>query len=220
MTRAPRISLVHATPLAIQPITESFTRWWPDATVYNLLDDSLAADLKRADGNVDAMTSRFSALVGYSLRTGADGVLFTCSAFGPAIESARRGIDVPILKPNEAMIEEALGLGRKIALVATFQPALAPIARQFHDFAAGNKTDLQVTSCFVEGAWPALQSGDKSTHDRLIAEVCARLSDHDVVCFAQFSMTSAHAAAEAASRRPTLTTTDSAVKKLKALLSR
>ena len=66
MTRAPRISLVHATPLAISPIIESFARWWPDAAVYNLLDDSLAADLQAVGGNIDAMAPRFSALRSHS----------------------------------------------------------------------------------------------------------------------------------------------------------
>ncbi|HEX7932491.1 MAG TPA: aspartate/glutamate racemase family protein [Paraburkholderia sp.] len=220
MTAKPRIHLVHATPLAMQPITESFARLWPDAMVYNLLEDSLSADLQRAGDDIHVMSPRFAALVRYVRDAGADGVLFTCSAFGPAVEAARTGIEIPVLKPNEAMIEEALALGRNIALVATFEPALAPIAREFREFAAGRHPDLQIQCCFVEGAWPALQAGDRDTHDHLIAQACARLAEHDVICFAQFSMTSAHAQAEAASGRPTLTTPDSAVKKLKALLTR
>ncbi|CAD6560836.1 aspartate/glutamate racemase family protein [Paraburkholderia sabiae] len=220
MNGTPRIQLIHATPLSISPITESFTRLWPEVTTYNLLEDSLTADLQRARGDIRAMTPRFTSLVQYALGAGANGVLFTCSAFGPAIEAARAGIGQPVLKPNEAMIEEALALGRRIALIATFQPALAPIAQEFAEAAAGKYPDLQIASHFVEGAWPALQAGDVKTHDSLIADVCARAADSDVICFAQFSMTSALASAQAASGRPTLTTPDSAVRKLKALLNR
>ncbi|RAR47920.1 hypothetical protein C7401_15714 [Paraburkholderia unamae] len=216
MNSKTRISLIHATSVAIQPINESFRRLWPDATVYNLLEDSLTADLERAGGDIMVMAHRFSALVRYSRDTGADGILFTCSSFGPAVEAARASIDVPVLKPNEAMIDEALGIGRKIALVATFQPALEPIMQEFDELASG----IEFNPIFVEGALAALKAGDQETHDQLIAEACALASQSDVVCFAQFSMTSAHAAAEAAARRPTLTTTDSAVKSLKKRLSR
>ncbi|WP_241018647.1 aspartate/glutamate racemase family protein [Paraburkholderia sp. Tr-20389] len=165
-----------------------------------------------------SLAPRFSALLRYSLDTGADGILFTCSSFGLAVESARTGIDIPVLKPNEAMIEEALEIGRKILLVATFKPALAPIMREFDELASSRGAAIAVTPIFVDGALDALKGGDRQTHDQLIAQACADGSGDDVICFAQFSMTSAHAAAELTSRRPTLTTTDSAVKRLKALL--
>lgn len=215
MEEKSRISLIHATSVAIQPINESFLRLWPDAVVHNLLDDSLTADLERAGGNVMAMAHRFSALVRYALERGADGILFTCSAFGPAVEWARAGGSVPMLKPNEAMIEEALAIGRKIALLATFRPALAPIMDEFNQAASG----LELNPVFVEGALNALKAGDQAAHDRLIAEACAAASGSDVVCFTQFSMTSARDASQRASRRPTLATTDSAVEKLKSLIA-
>ena len=44
-----------------------------------------------------------------ALRTGASGILFTCSAFGPCIDTVRRRWpDVPVLKPNEAIIDDAV----------------------------------------------------------------------------------------------------------------
>jgi len=99
-------------------------------------------------------------------------------------------------------------------LVATFQPALAPITQEFNEAGSG----LEFTPILVEGALSALKAGDQATHDGLIAQACTRASDSDVVCFAQFSMTSAHATTQAATGLPTLTTTDSAVKRLKAQL--
>ena len=66
----------------------------------NLLDDSLSADRARAGALDAAMTSRFLTLADYAVATGAKGLLFTCSAFGPCIDAvARRHAPLPVLKP-------------------------------------------------------------------------------------------------------------------------
>ena len=100
----------------------------------NLLDDSLATDLARDGRLTPAMTERFLALARYGASTGAAAILFTCSAFGPCIEACARDLPIPVLKPNEAMIEEAVALtgphGR-IGLMATFAPTLASMPPEF-----------------------------------------------------------------------------------------
>ncbi len=58
-------------------------------------------------------------------------MLFTCSAFGPAIAQAASLIDIPVLKPNEAMFEAALQRGDNIAMIATFKPALSTMEAEF-----------------------------------------------------------------------------------------
>jgi Asp/Glu/hydantoin racemase len=61
----------------------------------------------------------------YAAGTGADAILFTCSAFGPCIEAvACDHASIPVLKPNEAMIEHAAARGRRIGLLSTFAPTL------------------------------------------------------------------------------------------------
>src|SRR4051794_34838959 len=41
-TPGPRVALIHATPLAVEPIQAAFVRHWPAAVRMNLLDDSLS----------------------------------------------------------------------------------------------------------------------------------------------------------------------------------
>src|SRR4051794_31758900 len=102
-----RIALIHALRHSPPPVEAAFSRLWPEARLMNLLDDSLSADLMREGQLTDAMTGRFLDLAHYAMRTGADGILFTCSAFGPCIDACREALaPLPVLKPNEAMIEE------------------------------------------------------------------------------------------------------------------
>ena len=113
-----RIALVHALAHSIAPINAEFARAWPEARRMNLLDDSLSADLAASPSGLDErMTGRFLALAGYAIETGAAAILFTCSAFGAAIDAVKAALRVlPVLKPNEAALEAALASGKRIAL--------------------------------------------------------------------------------------------------------
>ncbi len=128
--KAPRIVLLHATPVAIDPIHEAFARGWPEADLVNLLDDALSPDRARTPDLTEEMIDRFVALAHYGHRIGADGLLVTCSAFGPAIERAAAELPIPVLKPNEAMFAQALSHGERIGMLATFAPAVVDDGRR------------------------------------------------------------------------------------------
>jgi Asp/Glu/hydantoin racemase len=215
----PRIFLIHATPLSLAPIADAFSRLWPQAELANLLEDSLSRDRQRDGRLTDAMTGRFLTLARYAESTGANAILFTCSAFGPAIETCRTNSKIPMLKPNEAMLEEALVLGPKIGLIASFPPSLPALEEELNEAARAAGKAIRVHTALAAGAMEALGAGDAATHDRLIADAARSLAHCDVVCFAQFSMSGAAASAAAASGRRVLTTPDSAVAKLRRVLA-
>ena len=180
----------------------------------NLLDDSLSADLARDGGLSDAMTGRFLALGRYAAGAGADAVLFTCSAFGPCIEAvARAHAPMPVLKPNEAMIEQATAQARTIGLLSTFPPTLASMPREF-------PASVKIVPKLAEGALAALDRGERAEHDRLVVEASRDLAGCDLIALAQYSMAPAAAQVARETGRPVLTTPDSAVAKLKKRLSR
>jgi hypothetical protein len=208
-----RIALIHALKHSIAPIEASFARLWPDARLMNLVDDSLSSDLARDGRLTEAMTERFLSLGRYAASTRADAILFTCSAFGPCIEAvARAHAPMPVLKPSEAMIEQATAKGRKIGLLSTFPPTLMSMPAEFPN-------SVEIVTKLAEGAMAALDRGDRAEHDRLVAEASHDLLHCDLIALAQYSMAPAAALVAEVSGRPVLTTPDSAVLKLKQLLA-
>lgn len=194
------------------PINEAFDRLWSQARRMHVLDDSLSGDLALRGGGLDeAMHRRFATLGNYVVECGADGILFTCSAFGPCIEAvAAQHAGMPVLKPNEAMVAEAAQGQGRLGLIATFAATLVSMPPEFP---AGTALE----PVLAEGALDALNAGDTQRHDALIAAQAVALRERGCtrIALAQFSMARARAACEEASGLPVLTTVDSAVRALR-----
>ena len=213
-----RIALIHAMKHSIAPTEDAFRRLWPDVRLMNLLDDSLSVDRAREGSLSPAMTQRFLALARYAVGAGAEGILFTCSAFGPCIEACRYELaPLAVSKPNEAMIEEAVaraGPSARIGLLATFAPMLASMPAEFAAVAPA----LTVVPCLAAEALPALDRGDAVAHDRAAAAAATALRGCDLIVLGQFSLARAAPLVAEATGTTVLTTPDSAVRKLKTLL--
>jgi Asp/Glu/hydantoin racemase len=187
-------------PVAIPPVLDAFRTGWPEAEVESLLDDGLTPALARESGVTPRIVQRICDLASYAARTGADGILFTCSAFTPAIDVAKRLVAVPVLKPDEAMYAAALDAGRRVGVLATMSAAAsaaAPTAEgQIMAAAAERGRPVEVRTGAVPEAFRALEAGNGALYDRLVAEAAHRLApDVDVLCLAQFSMARARPAA-------------------------
>jgi Asp/Glu/hydantoin racemase len=207
----PRIALIHATPLSMAPINAAFERHWPQAQLMHLLDDSLSRDREREGELTETMIQRFIDLATYAKGTGADAILFTCSAFGPAIEAAGRAVEIPTLKPNEAMFEQALGLGKRLALVATFRPSLITMRDEIEAMAGAHGIEIELRTVHVPGAMDDLAAGRVEEHHRKIAEAASRIKDVDCVMLAQFSMAASAPQVQEEAGSPVLTSPGCAV---------
>ena len=213
---APRIALIHATALAVDPVRAAFERHWPQARRMNLLDDSLSVDRAEAGELTHAMVERFIDLASYAQRTGCGGILFTCSAFGPAIEAAGRATGLPTLKPNEAMFAQALGTRArsgtlKLGLLATFQASIASMAQELEAMARERGTAIELQGVFVPEAMDDLAQGRAGDHHRRIADAAGQLAGCDAVMLAQFSMAAAAPEVQARVACPVLSSPDCAV---------
>jgi Asp/Glu/hydantoin racemase len=214
-----RIALIHATAVAMQPVEDAFQRLWPTPERVNLLDDSLSRDRSKDANLTPAMFERIQTLADYAVGSlHADGLLFTCSAFGEAIDASANRVSVPVLKPNEAMFEAALSSGSRIGMLATFEPSVASMEQEFRELAATRKVPAVLRSIYVPRAMAALAAGDAETHNRLLAEAAPQLADCDAILLAQFSTSVAEEAVKTSVKIPVLTSPASAVLKLKGAL--
>ncbi len=212
----PRIALIHALPDSVEPANTAFRQDWPEAWVFNVLDDALARDQAAAGGQTTMeINSRIIDLGRYAYAAGAKGILYTCSAFGRSITTASKLIPCPVLRPNEAAIDAALDAGPRIALLATFEPTVGMMKAEVEAAAKVRSLSPSVDARLVPGALAALQSGDGATHDRLIAEAAEALPEVDAVVLAQFSMTRA---ASSIKGRKVITTPGSAIARLRKTL--
>ncbi|MCC6929964.1 MAG: hypothetical protein IT359_13360 [Gemmatimonadaceae bacterium] len=210
-----RVAFIHALPESLAPLDAELARTWPGCETMHLMDDSLSADLARSPHGLDErFDARFLALGAYAVSTGASGILFTCSAFGRCIDGVRRQYpSLPVLKPNEAMIDEATAAasGAPVGLVATFAPTLASMVSEF-------PAAVDVRTSLAVGALVALRAGDLQRHDALVAESAQRLvtAGCAIIALAQFSMARAASEVHAQTGVPVLTTVESAVRRLRA----
>ena len=83
-----RIALIHATPIAIEPIRAAFTQLWPEARVTHLLEDSLAPDLVAA-GRIDGEICAIMGFLGEVKRR-----LYALHREGTDMADAH-GVDIP-----------------------------------------------------------------------------------------------------------------------------
>ncbi len=218
--QGPRIALIHALEESVAPARAAFEVHWPEARIFDLLDTSLAVDLAEGGRLDEAMMGRFRTLADYAAGTvGAGGrtagILFTCSAFAPAIDAVKPRLPIPVLRPNESAFEAAMAVGSRIGIVVSFGPSADSLRTELLAMAAAAGRRIEVTVAIADGALAALKSGDG--HDDRVAETAGQLAGCDVVVLGQFSMARAQARLQPLLSVPVLTTPAAAVEALRRL---
>lgn len=230
MPSSPRIMLISALAQSPGPAMAAMREEWPQAVSHNLIDDSLAGDYAALGEITPAIYERFLTLGRYAAAssdgaTSTQGILFTCSAFRPAIERVKADLAIPVITPNEGAFDEALVLcrgkeaGGRIGLLLTFQGSAAPLEGEIHAMAdAIGQERPTILPAVAIGALEALQAGDGDRHDALSAAAAETLPAVDVIIIGQFSMARAAPMVRALRKEPILTTPQMAVRKMRRLV--
>jgi aspartate/glutamate racemase len=161
----------------------------------------------------------FRNLTRHMVNRGADGILFTCSAFRQVIDACIKEFPLPILKPNDAMIEKALEAGSRIAVMATVGPTIPSISVEIEEMAAARGSKVELVPYVVDRAFDALASGDAATHDRLVAERAREIKGCDAIVLAQFTLSRAVPAVRAVTKTPIFNSPGAAVVRMREMVN-
>jgi hypothetical protein len=156
----PLIALINATPAAIPPATAAFTEHFPEAQLWNLLDDRLQEDAG-SDGVTTALANRMRRLINHAVTEGAQAVLLTCSLYGPVAQAFGRESNIPVLAPDEVVFGEILAAAPPhiLVLANAAGPLQDTIDRLQHQ-ASAQGINTHIHGSVAEGAANAAKSGD------------------------------------------------------------
>ena len=184
-----RLALLHTSPVIVPPLAKLAAAILPEVEIVNLVDESLIKNTIAAGRLQKASIRRLTAMAQGAAEAGADAVMVTCSSVGRAAELAAEMVDIPVLRIDEAMADEAVERGGRIGVLATLPTTLEPTAALIRARAASKGLDRLIVEKLCEGAFDAVVRGDGATHDRLVSEgLRALAADVDVIVLAQASM--------------------------------
>ena len=164
------------------------------------------------------MHQAFVSLTEYLVERGAEGILYSCSAFGECIDTCIEKFDIPLLRPNDAMIEEAIEIGSNIAVLATVGATIPTISEEINQIATGKNVAVKIFPHVIEGAFDALASGNGELHDELVSEQAAKINNCDVMILSQFTLSRATNVVSNLVDVPVLNSPSSAIKKLRKMI--
>ena len=195
MSTVTRVAFLHTGAVVIPPVMELASKLLPGTTTINYLDDHIVADLGDAE-RAASVPDRVADLVQAAQSAGADVVMLTCSSISQLAATAAERVGIPVLRIDEAMSDQAVQSGERIAVLATLPTTCAPTVALLQERAALAGVERDITSEVIDGAFAAVSGGDRGTHDRLVAAAIERVAPSaDVVVLAQASMASAADAA-------------------------
>lgn len=155
----------------------------------NLIDDGMIHEVIQAGGITKAISRRLVQYYQIAADMGADAILNTCSSVGEVVAIGRRLVDVPIIRIDEPMAEEAVRRFDAIGVLGTVNTTLKPTVRLLRNKAEEAGKTISVVEGLAEGAYIALIDGNSEEHDRLLLETANRIAGTvDGIVLAQASM--------------------------------
>ncbi|MFO7657020.1 MAG: aspartate/glutamate racemase family protein [Bacteroidales bacterium] len=184
-----KVFAVHTALAMIEPISQLFKEHLPNVKLHHIVDDSLIQEVIANNSVTPAVARRLVNCFFMAVDGGADAIFNTCSSVGEIAQIARKLLPIPLLKIDDPMAVEAVEAASRIGVLATLPTTLAPTVQLLKNIAGERNKAIEVVEGLAEGAFHAMMSGDRDTHDNLIITASERVADKvDLIVLAQGSM--------------------------------
>ena len=184
-----KLAIIHTTPVTIEPLKKLAEKYLANYEVVNFLDDTILPSLLSTGGNIEKIEHKLIQYSIFAKEAEADIILFACSSVGEVAIKAEQKVGIPVVRIDEAMAEQAVHQGDKIAVIATLSTTLNPTVALLKQKADQFNKNNQILTVLADEAYSALMEGDKERHDTILANEISRLAEvSDVVVLAQASM--------------------------------
>jgi len=161
----------------------------PDVEIMHIVEDSMIRDVMKNGGPTPAINARIAGYVQAAERAGCSAFMTACSSIGASVEQCQGLTPMLVTRIDEAMVEAAIGQGRRVAVLATVETTLKPTLEFVKRKALEAGKDIEILPTLMAEAFVALLAGDMATHDKIVsAGLKEALAKADVVILAQASM--------------------------------
>jgi Asp/Glu/hydantoin racemase len=217
---AQTLAMIHTSPTLTPLFGALCAEQMPETTVFHMVDESLIKDTVRTGWLRRVTMRRLLSMIESAETAGADAVMVTCSSIGAAVALGQQLFDVPVIRVDEAMAEEAVAMGTKIGVMATLKTTLEPTIELLLAKAAKAGKKIEIVSSLCDGAFEAVLAGDTETHDDILSRaLMTDMQGVDVVVLAQASMARVvKAMPEGALAMPVLSSPELAVRQAERIL--
>jgi hypothetical protein len=183
------LTLVHTVPALADTFDQLLAELAPEIPVRHVMCGELLRDALAAGELTAEIRRRTAEAIKVEARKGPGVVLCTCSTVGPGADDARSSAEIPVLRIDRPMAEEAVGLGKRIVVCATVDTTIRPTLDLLDETARRLGREVELVPVIFEAARAKLVAGDFQGYARIIAEgLHGAAADADVIVLAQASM--------------------------------
>jgi len=185
-----KLSIIHTSFVSVESLTALCAEILPGTQLGHIVDDTLLPEVVAANGITPGVINRIAAYAKQAEAWGADAILNQCSSVGEAAELAASSLKVPYVRIDTPMAEEAVRLGKRIAVVATVASTMKPSTSIVHAAASRAGRQVEVMPVLVDGALEVLMKyKDRAKHNQMVRDRIEKVAaEVDVIVLAQGSM--------------------------------